>query len=689
MSLSTELLQKGRYRIDSPSVAGNSNHVYRAYDTTSDCSVFVKEIVFRLNKVTTLSQQANMRLAFENAARRLTEFRHDSLLSVLDYYTEVGRQYLVLETVDGVDLSTMIANNDKRATAAQIIDWGDQLLEGIVYLHQQNPPIIHGRIRPENITISANGKVKLTGYSLDDGSGNELSTQLHEAGQTNLNFSPLESIWESLDAASQKVILSSYDDRSERTLKEPADARSDLYSLGATLYYLITGTVPVDPLERSIELLEGNPDPLKSPDSLDSTLAPEIAEIVMRAMEIKRENRFDSAVIMRQVLRTAAVRIKEREAAEAQELAEAAEVLRRAQMPSPMPHPTPATDAAPVEAASPTAPQPSETEILAQRLKEAEELRLEAERRAAEAERLLREQEAQQPLQDLQPAAEQHSFQPASADDDLLGLIETSNPPSFTAPVAAPRDLVADKVDDAVHTSVKPAHVVRSDAPEADAEPVARAADATPETAREEKHEPAAVAEVSDESDVVAHEVAREEEHEPAFVYEATDESTFVQPEPVREIHDHIPQASKPSEPVSSAFESEDRVERKPFPMAMAAGAAAVVVLLAVVGGWMMLGSGGSQETPPPATVQSQSAAVPQPDTPQATEQPSPETDPASAYNEPVQQTESNPAAVETSSSRPAAKAVATPKAAKPTPDVVKTPAPKKAVTVDDLINDN
>ncbi|MGD9628981.1 MAG: protein kinase [Pyrinomonadaceae bacterium] len=688
MSPSTELLQKGRYRIDSPSVAGSSNQVYRAYDTTSDCSVFVKEIVFRLNKVTTLSQQANMRLAFENAARRLTEFRHDSLLSVLDYYTEVGRQYLVLETVDGVDLATMIANDDRSATAAQIIDWGDQLLEGIVYLHQQNPPIIHGRIRPENITISANGKVKLTGYSLDDGSGNELSTQLHEASQTNLNFSPLESIWESLDAASQKVILSSYDDRSERTLKEPADARSDLYSLGATLYYLITGTVPVDPLERSIELLEGNPDPLKSPDSLDSTLAPEIAEIVMRAMEIKRENRFDSAVIMRQVLRTAAVRIKEREAAEAQELAEAAEVLRHAQQPSTLPHPTPAFDAAPVETASPT-PRPSETEILAQKLREAEELRLEAERRAAEAERLLREQEAQQPLPDLQPAAEQHSFQPVSADDDLLGLIETSNPPSFTAPVAAPRDLAADKVDEAIHTSVKPAPVVRPDKPAADAEPVVQAAEATPETAREEKHEPAAVADVSAESEVVTPKVAREEKHEPAFVAEVSGESTFVQSEPVRETHDLVTPAPKPSEPVSSAFDTEYRSERKPFPMAMAAGAAAVVLLVVVVGGWMLLGSGGSPETPPPAAVQTQSAAVPQPDTPQVTEQPSTETDPASAYNEPVQQTESNPAAVETSSSRPAAKAVATPKAAKPTPDVVKTPAPKKTVTVDDLINDN
>jgi len=117
-----------------------------------------------------------------------------------------------------------------------------------------------------------------------------------------LNYRPLEQLWGGLDGASQKVILNSYDERSRRILQQPLDARSDIYSVGATLYHVLTRTLPKDALERSIEILDGNSDPLTAPADLDSSIPEEISEVIMKSMELRREHRYDSAAIMRQVL---------------------------------------------------------------------------------------------------------------------------------------------------------------------------------------------------------------------------------------------------------------------------------------------------------------------------------------------------------------------------------------------------
>nr|HQU93145.1 protein kinase [Pyrinomonadaceae bacterium] len=155
MSPATETLQKGRYRIDSPVAESGSTAVYPAYDTTSETNVYVKEIVVRLGKVTTLSQQENSRLAFENAAKRISEFRHDSLLQVKDFYSEVGRQFIVLESVDGEDLETAFSTNRLQHPIETVLDWADQLLDAGNYLHNQK--LLHLSICPKNVKLSADG----------------------------------------------------------------------------------------------------------------------------------------------------------------------------------------------------------------------------------------------------------------------------------------------------------------------------------------------------------------------------------------------------------------------------------------------------------------------------------------------------------------------------------------------------
>jgi serine/threonine protein kinase len=370
MPATSALLQEGRYRLDHPISETSESSVFQGYDTVRDTKVVVKEIAALPNK-------EGAKLNFVNQAKTLASVRHDSLIQVEDYFSEIGRQYLVLEAVEGDDLQSLLDNRNTPFSLEEAVSWAEQILDALHYLHTFDPPMLHRRVRPKNIRRLIDGRVKLLAYSLPD-SEIPVTTGI-TSDEAELNYSPLELIWDGLDAASQKVIVGDYDDRSEKILKSPPDARSDIYSVGASLYFLLTARVPVDPLERSIEMLEGNPDPLRKPCELDSTIPQDVSDVIMRAMEIKRENRFDSAVIMRQVLRTAVKKVQESN--EDRELAEAAEALRVAEKA----REEQAHKLAEQKARKAEEDKRRAAELQALKEREAEQMRREDERKSAEA----------------------------------------------------------------------------------------------------------------------------------------------------------------------------------------------------------------------------------------------------------------------------------------------------------------
>lgn len=333
-----QLLNQGRYRVIQSLGQNGVGLLYEAFDNVLQSNVVLKEIAVKLGKISTVSQQESLKLAFADEAKSLKAINHESFLQIHDYFSEIDRHYLVMEANAAGNLQELLKKKGRAFSPSEIVRWAEQLLDALGYLHSQMPPIIHRDIKPHNLKLTADGKIKLS----PPGISKQLIEKInktdahHSSAATNLHFLPLEQIWEGLDTASQKVITNSYNEKSEEILKQPTDSASDIYSLGATLYYLLTAQLPIDALERSIDILEGKADPLRSPNQLNPSIPLEISNILMKSLEVKRENRFSLPSIMRQVLKTAVLQIKEREAAESQakddrEEAEALQDLRMAE----------------------------------------------------------------------------------------------------------------------------------------------------------------------------------------------------------------------------------------------------------------------------------------------------------------------------------------------------------------------
>src|SRR5205814_6254445 len=174
--------------------------------------------------------------------RLLARLSHPALPRVSDHFTEGTGQFLVMQFVEGPDIEEMRRERVGGAfPAAQVLTWADQLLDALDYLHTQEPVVIHRDIKPQNLKLTARDQIVLLDFGLAKGA--PLQTRVTASGSVfgySFNYAPIEQM--------------------QGTGTDP---RSDLYSLGATLYHLLTGTTPPDALARATAVLNGEPDPLR------------------------------------------------------------------------------------------------------------------------------------------------------------------------------------------------------------------------------------------------------------------------------------------------------------------------------------------------------------------------------------------------------------------------------------------
>lgn len=328
MPANEKFLNNGRYHLTALTSTDGSLLISDAYDTTRDAKVVVREVRMPGNAASADAER--LRMTFVNSGTVLKGIRHESLIHVNDHFSESDRHFLVLEAVDGDPLSLALDAGGISFELKQVTDWADQILAGLDYLHSFRPRVIHQRVRPQHLVLTSEGRIKLLAFTVAGDSGLNITTNVQpNLFDGEIAYSPLEQIWDSLDSASQNVIVNHFGEKFEFEMGMPLDPRSDIYSTGATLYHLITGKKPVDALERTIELIEGNPDPLKPISDFAPLVPPEVVDVISGAMPIVRGERFASANEMRNALRSALKASAERDKEDAMDEREATELLSK------------------------------------------------------------------------------------------------------------------------------------------------------------------------------------------------------------------------------------------------------------------------------------------------------------------------------------------------------------------------
>ncbi|MEW6211654.1 MAG: bifunctional serine/threonine-protein kinase/formylglycine-generating enzyme family protein [Acidobacteriota bacterium] len=273
--ITPDTILQSRYRVVKPLGEGGMGAVYLARDERLGSSVALKE---------TLCDDESLRRAFEHEARLLANLRHAALPKVIDHFIEGQGQFLVMEFIPGEDLMQMLARRGSAFSVDEVLEWADQLLGALEYLHSRQPPVIHRDIKPANIKLTDEGQIVLLDFGLAKGPA-WLKSRLM-TGRSVAAFTPLYAPPEQMNQAG-------------------TDPRSDLFSLGATIYHLVTGAGPMDAMTRAHAITEERPDPLRPASELNPHVPPLVADALKQAMSLNRDRRFASATAMRKSLRDA------------------------------------------------------------------------------------------------------------------------------------------------------------------------------------------------------------------------------------------------------------------------------------------------------------------------------------------------------------------------------------------------
>ena len=384
--LPKDKILQARYRIIRQLGQGGMGAVYEARDERLGSLVALKEILFELENLQSVKQQELVRHAFEREAKILASLHHEAFPRVIDHFFEKDRQFLVMELMQGDDLNELLEKRGKAFLLGDVLHWTEQLLDALDYLHTQNPPIYHRDIKPHNLKLTDRGKIILLDFGIAKGADNKTQTSItHQTFvAVTLNYSPIEQIFRVLDSTFRNVIESGHSEKVDNVSAQTIDGRSDLYALGATLYHLATGQVPVDAQKRTLENWAGSSEILVNPSEVNPDIPVEISAVLLKAMEIERENRYSTAKEMHEALRMAIAAIKGREekTKQAAFLAEQVQLYKQQQL----------------DAQKRRQVDAEEKRQSAASLQQAQVQRQIAEDRANEAERRLREGEFHQDL---------------------------------------------------------------------------------------------------------------------------------------------------------------------------------------------------------------------------------------------------------------------------------------------------
>lgn len=222
----------GRYRVERTLGSGGFGHVYLAIELTTNQQYAIKEYL-----VTGSTGQEQLR----HEANVLNQLHHPNLPAFHDAFNERGRYYVVLNYIEGNDLTDIIRSANRRnevVPLVRIMGWILAVCDAVHFLHSQRPSVIHRDIKPDNIRIMPNGTAILVDLGNAKATADGARTLFFIRHQGTPGYAPQE----------------------QYPGGSGTDARSDVYALGGTLFFALTAHEPPSVSARNQAIQQGQPD---------------------------------------------------------------------------------------------------------------------------------------------------------------------------------------------------------------------------------------------------------------------------------------------------------------------------------------------------------------------------------------------------------------------------------------------
>ncbi len=265
-----ERTQFGKYTVVAKIGQGAMGDVYKAHDPILDRYVALKKII------SSLEASPDARLRFHREAQSIARLNHPNIVTVHDFGEEDGEVYMAMEFLEGTDLRELIAAKRLTTLDAQLALM-EQVCEGVGYAHSKN--VIHRDLKPANIHVLKDGRVKVMDFGLARIGASSGMTQTGTVLGTPHYMSP------------------------EQVKGQKADARSDVFALGAIFYEMITGHQPfaAESMHAVLfRILESEPEPVRRwyPEAPSPIVA-----LAAKALSKDPERRFATGARMAAVVR--------------------------------------------------------------------------------------------------------------------------------------------------------------------------------------------------------------------------------------------------------------------------------------------------------------------------------------------------------------------------------------------------
>ncbi|MGB9660640.1 MAG: Stk1 family PASTA domain-containing Ser/Thr kinase [Moorellaceae bacterium] len=260
----------GRYEIKEALGGGGMALVYRGYDRLLHRSVTIKILREQF------ASDQDFVARFQQEARAVARLSHPNVVSIYDVGQEDGLHYLVMEYVEGRSLKEIIAERAP-LPVSEVIEIALQICEALEHAHENG--IIHRDIKPHNILITKQGRVKVTDFGI------------------------AQAVNESTMTYDGTMIGSVHYLAPEQARGEPTGAVADIYSLGVVLYEMVTGQLPFNgetPLAIALKHLQEEPRP---PRDSNPEVPPALERIILRALAKDPARRYPNVGSLRADLR--------------------------------------------------------------------------------------------------------------------------------------------------------------------------------------------------------------------------------------------------------------------------------------------------------------------------------------------------------------------------------------------------